>query len=68
MDDLVKLRKKVSEVIFNSCSDDIPVFKKKLQTFIYAFYTWCVFQRHKVQCQQSLFYELIDRQYVLRIS
>ena len=47
MDDLVKLRKNVSEVI--SCSDDIPVFKKKLQTFIHAFSTWCVFQRHKIQ-------------------
>ena len=38
----------------NSCSDDFPMFKKKLQTFINAFYTWCIFQRHKIEYQESL--------------
>ena len=59
--------KKVSEVIFNKCGDDSPVLKKKTQTFIHAFYTWCVFLKHNIQCQRSLISALIDRQYVLRI-
>ena len=33
MADLVKLGTKVSEVIFNKLCDDIPVFKKKTQSF-----------------------------------
>ena len=60
MADLVKLGRKVSEVIFRSCGDDIPVFKKKAQSFIHAFYTRCVFQKHKIKCQQSIISALID--------
>ena len=49
------------------CGDDSPVFEKKTQTFIHEFYTWCVFPKHKIQCQQCLISALIDRQYILRI-
>ena len=51
----------------SSCDDDSPVFKKKTQTFINAFYIWCVFPKHKIESQQSLISALIYRQCVLRI-
>ena len=51
-----QITKVVSVVIFNilSFGDDNPVSKWKTQTFIHAFFGWCVFQKHKIKCQQSL--------------
>ena len=45
----------------------VAMFKKEAHNFIHAFYTWCVFPKRKIQCQQTLISSQIHQQYILRI-
>ena len=65
---LSNYEKTVSEVV-TSCGHYSPMFRTKIHTFTYTFYTCCVFPKYSTQCQQILISKkkillskLVDRQ------